>query len=71
MELKKEWSEISIGGGRTKTRKIKDMTEAEKENLYDNGFQDFFVEIIESVEIIDDFTEEEIKKNDIEDDFNK
>ena len=43
LELKKEYWNFSIGGGRTNTIKLKDICETLYENLYNSGLSDYFI----------------------------
>jgi hypothetical protein len=46
LKIKEQYLEWSIGGGRVKNIKLKDIKEKDYPKYYDNGFQSFF-EVIE------------------------
>ncbi|MFY8170052.1 MAG: hypothetical protein ACOVK2_02930 [Candidatus Fonsibacter sp.] len=64
LKVKEEYLEYSIGGGKMKSTKLKNILPEQYEYFYNNGFEEFFNVIVEDVieEII-------ITEDIIEDDF--
>jgi hypothetical protein len=66
LKIKKEYLEYSIGGGKLKTLKLKNIPESQWETYYDMGFKKFFT-VLKPV-VVEPIVEE---NNNIEDDINK
>lgn len=58
LKIKEEYLEYSIGGGKMKSTKLKNMIPEQYEYFYNNGFEKFF-NIIEDIIIEEDFFNEE------------
>ena len=77
LKIKEEYLEYSIGGGKVKLTKLKNLNQNQYEKYFNMGFKDFF-EIIEEEIIINDNDGEydielflnEIKTEEEEDDIN-
>jgi hypothetical protein len=67
LKIKKQFLEYSIGGGKLKLVKLKDLPENKWKQYYDMGFKEFF-SIVKTKVVEPEIIE---KNNNIEDDFNK
>ena len=78
IKIKEQYLEYSIGGGKVKEVKLKNLNPRHYERYFNNGYSEFFEYIKESNEIIDklptieeDMFLEDIKIQEVEeDDFN-
>lgn len=74
LKIKEEYLEFSIGGGKVKQVKLKNLNPYEYEKYYNLGFRDYFTnlnKIDDKVIVIEeDMLLEDIKIEDIEDDIN-
>jgi hypothetical protein len=75
LKIKEKYLEYSIGGGKVKLIKFKNLPENEYQKYFNSGFKDFFEVVIEEEDMITDEIDEdifleEIKIEDLEDDIN-
>ena len=75
LKIKEQYLEYSIGGGKVKQVKLKNLNPHEYTKYYNTGFKEFFVsdskEIVEDLPIIEEYEFlNDIKIEDLDDDIN-
>jgi methylmalonyl-CoA mutase cobalamin-binding subunit len=68
LKIKKEYLDYSIGGGKMKVVKLKNLPENKWKEYYDMGFKKFFTVVKKVEPVIETIVEE---NKDIENDTNK
>ena len=70
LKIKEEYLEYSIGGGKVKLTKFKNLNPNQYETYFNSGYSEFFEVIVEEDEIDIDTFLNDIKIEDSEDDIN-